>query len=100
MPVKLIMTWDIQNGKEQEYFEFIGRRLMPAVNEMGLDMREAWLTIYGDHPQILVSALFPNRQAAEKVIASENWQLMNESLLEFVENYEQKIVPIKGAFQF
>lgn len=100
MPVKLIMTWDIQNGKEQEYFEFIGRSFMPAVIEMGLDMREAWLTIYGEHPQILVSAIFPNRKAAERVIESENWQLMNESLQEYVDDYEQKIVPIKGAFQF
>jgi hypothetical protein len=100
MAVKLIMTWDIQSGKEQEYFEFIGRSFMPAVIEMGLDMREAWLTIYGEHPQILVSAIFPSRKAAERVIDSENWQLMNESLMEYVDDYEEKIVPIKGAFQF
>lgn len=100
MSVKLIMTWDIQAGKEQDYFEFIGRRFIPAVANLGLDLSDAWLTIYGPQPQILVSAIVPSQQKAYKIVLSDDWQALNDTLMDFVDNYTLKVVPLKGAFQF
>lgn len=100
MPIKLILTWDIQQGKEQDYFEFITTSFMPAVLEMGLKMDDAWVTVYGDQPQILVSAILPSYPDGLRMISSQLWQEMNMKLLEYVENYSQKLLPLKGAFQF
>ncbi len=100
MAIKLILTWDIQPGKEQGYFEFITKTFLPAVIEMGIKMNDAWVTVYGDQPQILVTANMSSYQEARSILSSELWQQMNEKLLEFVENYSQKIVPEKGVFQF
>ena len=47
--VKLMMTWDILPGKEEEYFEFHVRKFVPSLEKMGLTLHEAWLTQYGDH---------------------------------------------------
>ena len=100
MSVKLIMTWDIRPGKEQEYFEFVVRTFMPRANEMGLGLSDAWVTIYGDQPQILVSAVFDNMHAARQIINSAKWIRLNDKLQEYVDNYSVKLVPFRGAFQF
>ena len=100
MNVKVIMSWDIIQGREQEYFEFVVRRFMPGVQKMGMVLSDAWVTIYGEHPQILVGAVVPGREKAERIIESAEWQQLNNRLLDFVHNYELKLAPLQGGFQF
>jgi len=100
MNVKVIMSWDIIPGREQEYFEFVVRRFMPGVQKLGMALSDAWVTIYGDHPQILVGAVVPGQDKAWKIITSEAWQKLNDQLLDFVKNYEIKLAPLQGGFQF
>ncbi len=100
MHVKVIMSWDIIPGREQEYFEFVVRRFMPGVQKLGMALSDAWVTIYGDHPQILVGAIVPGQDKAWKIITSEAWQKLNDQLLDFVQNYEIKLAPLQGGFQF
>ena len=94
------MSWDIIPGREQEYFEFVVRRFMPGVQKLGMALSDAWVTIYGDHPQILVGAIVPGQDKAWKIITSEAWQKLNDQLLDFVQNYEIKLAPLQGGFQF
>jgi len=98
--VKLIMTWDIHPGKEQEYFEFVVRNFMPHVKDLGLGLSDAWVTIYGDHPQIMVGVVLPSFKTARQVIGSEEWLSLNDKLQDYVDNYSFKLVPLRGAFQF
>jgi hypothetical protein len=100
MNVKVIMSWDIIQGREQEYFEFVVRRFMPGVQKLGMALSDAWVTIYGDHPQILVGAVVPGLEKAEAIIKSEEWNQLNNRLLDFVKNYEMKVAPLQGGFQF
>ncbi len=100
MPAKLIMTWDINQEHEQEYFEFVVREFLPEVQKLGFKLSDAWVTVYGDQPQILVGAILPTFQRVIKIIDSEEWTLLVNSLLDFVTDYEQKIVPASGGFQF
>jgi len=100
MNVKVIMSWDIIPGREQEYFEFVVRSFMPGVQKLGMALSDAWVTIYGDHPQILVGAVVPGKEKAEKIITSEEWTRLNNRLLDFVKNYELKLAPLEGGFQF
>lgn len=100
MNVKVIMSWDIIPGREQEYFEFVVRSFMPGVQNLGMALSDAWVTIYGDHPQILVGAVVPGKEKAEKIITSEEWMRLNNRLLDFVKNYELKLAPLEGGFQF
>ncbi len=66
MSVKLLMTWDIQAGREQDYFEFVVREFLPGIQRMGLEPSDAWFTMYGECPQILtgVSVLKPDQPRA------------------------------------
>jgi hypothetical protein len=100
MAYKLIMTWDIIPEREQEYFEFVVREFIPGVQRLGFELTDAWATIYGARPQILVGAMLPTLAKINKVLQSEEWKRLNSQLLDFVQNYEQKVVEAHGGFQF
>ena len=97
--VKLLMTWDIIPEHEQEYFEFVIRDFIPGVQRLGCELSDAWATVYGDQPQILVGAVVSSLNRARQLISSQDWTDLNLKLLEYVQNYEQKIIPAKTGFQ-
>jgi hypothetical protein len=100
MPAKLIMTWDIAPEREQEYFEFVVREFIPGVQRMGFDVSDAWATVYGNQPQILVGATHATAGKIRQVLRSSEWKSLNNQLLDYVKNFQSKIVSAKGGFQF
>lgn len=99
MPVKLIMTWDISPEHEQEYFEFVIREFIPGVQRLGGELSDAWATVYGQQPQIMVGAVLPGIARARQFLNSADWQKLQQSLLDFVQNFEIKVVEARSGFQ-
>ena len=94
--MKLIMSWDINPGKESEYFEFVVREFAPGIMRLGVQPTEAWYTVYGDRPQILTSALVADAPTAKRILSSRDWKDLHEKLMSYVHNFEQKLVPASG----
>ena len=99
MPVKILMTWDLLPGREQDYFEFVVRDFIPGMQEIGLEPSDAWYTYYGDHPQIMAGAVVSSMDEMDRLIRSEDWQELTAQLMEYVQDFEYKIVPARGGFQ-
>lgn len=99
MAVKMLMTWDILPGKEQEYFEFVVRDFIPGLQRMGLQPSDAWYTYYGDKPQIMAAALMPGLPEMQALLNSDEWFQLTQQLLEYVENFNYKIVRARTGFQ-
>jgi len=99
VPVKLLMSWDILPGREQDYFEFVVRDFIPGVQKLGLQPSDAWYTYYGDHPQILAGFTMKELIEMEQVLDSQEWQELNRQLLDYVEDLDFKIVRARGGFQ-
>lgn len=100
MAVKLILTWDITPEREQEYFEFVVREFIPGVQRLGFELSDAWATVYGSQPQIMVGAVLPNQMKARQILRSNEWKSLYNQLIDYVHNYSQKIVPSRSGFQF
>ena len=100
MEAKVLMTWNIKPGREQEYFGFVVGEFLPKANKMGLDLTDAWVTVYGNEPQILVGALMQDFATARELLESQAWNNLREKLEDFVDNFNYKIVRPKGNFQF
>ena len=100
MPAKLILTWDISPNREQEYFEFVVREFLPELQKMGFKLSDAWVTVYGEYPQIMVGAILPSIGEIEEIISSEKWISLENKLRDFVTGYKYKIVTANGGFQF
>lgn len=100
MTVKVLMTWDIAGERDQEYFEFVIGEFVPGMQKLGLQPAEAWATLYGPYPQIQVGLLASDARLARQVLHSEDWNLLQERLFNYVKNFSYKVVPAKRGFQF
>jgi len=97
---KLILTWDIIPKQEQEYFEFVVRDFLPNVQKLGFQLSDAWVTVYGDQPQVLVGVIMPSVKEIFQVLGSDEWAELANKLKDFVKNYHQKVTKASGRFQF
>ncbi len=99
MAVKLLMTWNILQGREEEYFKFLVEEFIPRLQQMGLIPEDAWYTTYGDYPQILTGIRAPNEAMLRKVFASQEWKELLQRLSEYVTDIQYKVVPHRDTFQ-
>jgi hypothetical protein len=97
--VKVIMTWDILDGKEQDYIEFAVGELGPKLNALGLQINDVWYTVVGAGPEMVLSGLMNTRSDAEGLFASTDWGELEQRLRAYVENIKVKFVKPKGPFQ-
>ena len=99
--IKILMRWDIKPGLDQEYFEFVMREWVPNTTKMGLTPIEAWYSVYTDTdiPKIMAGAIAADEDAMRRIITSSDWADLQDKLMEYVENYSQKIVRVTGDYQ-
>jgi hypothetical protein len=88
----MIMTWDIRPGREQEYSEFINDRLAPGLVELGLPPSDVFFTTYGRVPQIMVILDVEDEAALQKATRQRKWANLKNDLLNYIENYREKVV--------
>ncbi len=99
MALKLIMTWDMVPGQEQEYFEFLVREFVPGLQRLGVEPTEAWYTTYGDGPQMLAGFVAENHEVMQKALETQEWATLRDKLFEYVTNFNSKVVRATGGFQ-
>ena len=102
MSLTLIMTWDIKEEMEQEYFEFVVREWVPATSRLGLQPVAAWLTswrIDDSVPLIRAEALADDEDAMRDILKSPDWHTIQSQLMEYVDNYSHKVVETTGDFK-
>jgi len=97
--IKLLMSWDIKPGHEHAYFEFAVQELAPSMTKIGLHLTDAWYTVYGQGPQILVGGVTEDLESMQGILEGDEWQELREKLMKYVTNYSHKVVPAKSRFQ-
>jgi hypothetical protein len=97
--IKLLLTWDIKPGRDQEYFEFMVREFAPGITRLGLTPTEAWFAVYGECPQILMEGVANDVSIIREMLDNPDWETLHEKLLTYVDNYQQKIVRASSGFQ-
>lgn len=97
--VKLLMTWNIRNGLEDEYFEFVMEEFAPGLLELGIQPTDAWYTAYGNRPQILTGGVADDLGSLRRALATKKWRELKLGLLTYVTDYSQKTIRASGGFQ-
>jgi len=97
--VKLLMTWNIRNGLEDEYFEFVMQEFAPGLLELGIQPTDAWYTAYGNRPQILTGAVAKDLGSLREALDSHKWRELKLELLTYVTDYSEKTIRASGGFQ-
>lgn len=99
-PVKLLLTYDLMPGQREAYLLYVRGKFVPALEQMGLKMCEAWYTAYGEHPLRLAGFLASDWDTMEEIITSESFKELEDQFQDYVINYSRKIVPLKSTFQY
>lgn len=98
--VKLLITYDPISERREAYFRYMLGEFVPALEQLGLTMCEAWHTAYGEYPLRLTVFTAPDETSMEAALASDAFEELEARLQDFVENYERRIVPMRKRFQF
>ncbi|MBC7264224.1 MAG: hypothetical protein H5T64_07660 [Chloroflexi bacterium] len=96
---KLLLTWDVKPGQEQEYIKFLTQELAPKVIALGLQLTDAWYNMYGDGPQVMAGGITEDLAAMQEILSNPEWEELEAKLLTFVDNYRRRVVETTGGFQ-
>ncbi|NMC29392.1 MAG: hypothetical protein GYA45_04905 [Pelolinea sp.] len=99
-PGKIILTWDVTPQNEQKYFEFLVREFLPGMQKLGFQLTDAWVTVYGNRPQILIGAVMASVDEIRTILDGADWFTLVGKLKDYVINYKQKLTIANGGFQF
>jgi hypothetical protein len=98
--VKLLLSFDPVPELQEAYFHYVLGEFVPTLEHLGLRMCEVWHTAYGAYPLRLTGFSAPDQATMDSILSSEDFKQLEEKLLEFVENYERRVVPMRANFQF
>ena len=96
---KALLTWNIHPGREKEHWPRV-REFVRKLSSLGLELEDAWLTVYGESPQILMGIVAVGKQEEQLdgALHSEEWQQLLEELKQYVVDYSQRVVNAAGSF--
>ncbi|MFP3897077.1 MAG: hypothetical protein ACLFV5_09640 [Anaerolineales bacterium] len=96
---KLIMTWNIKEGKEKDYLDFLTHDFTKSVMGMGIQPTDAWYAVWGRGPQVLAGGVTEELETMEKALASDEWRALLAELQDLVVDFNYKVVEAEGGFQ-
>ena len=99
-PVKMLLTYDPLPDRREAYFNYVLGEFVPALEQMGLKMSEAWHTAYGDYPLRLAGFIASDPRARGERRCSAAFAAREARLQGSVATYTRRIVPFLGRFQF
>ena len=98
-PVKLLLRWDVPNGSEADYSEFIVNEFIPRLQRAGIADVQFWYTSFGDCEKIQVELVADQKEKMNNILRSDEWTSLHERLGDLVTNFSQKLVRATGGIQ-
>lgn len=98
--VKLIIAYDPIPERREAYFRYVLGEFVPALEQLGLTLSEAWHTAYGDYPLRMSGFLASDIATMQTVLTSDEFQKLEMRLQEYVINYSRRVVTCRDSFQF
>jgi hypothetical protein len=98
--VKVLLSYDMVHGREEECQRYVMQTLAPGLARLGLRFSDAWYTLWGEHvPQILGGGLMESEAQAARLLNSSDWESLIEGLDPYVENFRVRVVESNGRIQ-
>lgn len=96
---KLMLFYDLSPGSSEAYYEFLMQEMVPAVQDMGLYMFRVFHTVWGDCPLRQAEFVAEDLVTVQAILASEEWQALEQKLMSYATNYHRKLVRFRPGFQ-
>ena len=101
MAHKVLLTLSSHPKHQKKLFHHIGE-FVNKLSPLGLELTDAWYTVYGDAPEILLGFVPRNHkdEQLQTILRGEQWTKILDEFKQYVTDYEQKIVKASSGFQF
>jgi hypothetical protein len=101
MTHKVLLTWNSHPRHEKELFHHV-RELVNKASPLGLELKDAWYTVYGNAPEILLgfAPRKEQQEGLEAILSSDEWKQLILEIKDYITDYEQRIVQAADHFQF
>jgi hypothetical protein len=90
--LKVTISYDMQEGREQECQEYLINKLAPGLARLGFRVTEVLFTVWGSSPQITSGGTIEDMSQARKVFLSDDWQGLAEGMEEITRNLQVRVV--------
>ena len=90
--LKVMITYDMQEGKEQDCQEYLVNKLAPGLAKLGFRMSDVWYTGWGSSPQITSGGEVEDVAQARTIFQSRDWERLAEGMEEISRNLQVRLV--------
>lgn len=98
--VKVLISYDMREGREEECQRYVMQTLGPGMAQMGLRITDAWYTLWGNAPQIMGGGVLETEEEAARLIYSDEWSGLIDGLRPLVDNFRVRVIEATSRFQF
>ena len=98
--LKLLLSYDVRPESANEYRQFVLQQYIPEMQNMGLQISEAWHTAYGEYPLRMAAFVTEDLETLQDMLDSDRWQDLETELQSYVRNYSRSVVEYRQGFQF
>ncbi len=98
---KLILFYNIQPDKQEQYYRYVLSTFVPAIQKMGVYMHMAWHVAYGtqDYPIRKIEFVTESAEVLRQLFESSEWEDLENKLQRYISDYERKVVDFRNGFQ-
>ena len=89
---KVLISYDMQKGKEQECQDYLVNKLAPGLARMGFQFSDVWYTVWGKSPEILGGGEIESIEKARSIFNSTAWDRLAHGMDGLAENFNVRIV--------
>jgi len=97
--IRFTISFDIKPGSQQIYYQFMISQFIPAMQNLGLQMTDAWHLVYGKYPSRINSFVGLDLDSMKAVLEGPEWENLEKRLKEYVINYSWRMIPLREGFQ-
>jgi hypothetical protein len=93
--LKVLISYDMVPGKEQECQEYFVNKFAPGLAKMGFRISDVWYTMWGEAPQILSGGVVDDVEEAQKIFLSSPWTKLVDGIEPLTENFHVRFLQLE-----
>jgi hypothetical protein len=92
MMYKVIISYDMQKGKEQECQDYLVNKLAPGLARMGFQFADVWYTVWGSSPEITGGGEVDSLEKARSIFTSSTWDRLAHGMDGLADNFRVRVL--------
>jgi hypothetical protein len=93
---KVLISYNMQQGKEQECQDYLVNKMAPSLARMGFQFSDVWYTVWGNSPEILGGGEVESLDKARDIFASNTWERLARGMEALTTDFQVRVVRAEG----